>query len=93
MISALPLKEFKAFARTSEYDQDMLVSYQEELLSERVAIKRRKNNKQKRRRTAVTDKAPWQVKGQRQPALSHIRALDHQLLLTIGVGLVAFAWC
>ena len=53
MISALPLKEFKASARTSDYDQDMLVGYQEELLSERV-IERRKNKNKTRRRIAVT---------------------------------------
>ena len=31
------------------------------------------------------------VKGQRQSALAHIRALDHQLLLAVGVGLIAYA--
>ena len=57
MISDRPLKKFRASARTSAYDRDMRVSYQDEFLSERVAIGRRKHSKNKRRRTA-TDKAP-----------------------------------
>ena len=50
----------------------------------------KKKRKPKRRRTTV-EEAPWVVKGQRQSALAHIRALDHRLLLAIGVGLIAFA--
>ena len=85
MIEDIQLKKFRASARTSEYDQDLLMEYETQFFSDKAPTKRKKGAKRRR-----TEKSPLEVTGQRQAALSHIRALDHQLVLALGIGLIAF---
>jgi len=43
-----------------------------------------------KKRPTKKPKCPWAVTGQRNCAYLHIKALDHQVFLTLGVGLIAF---
>ena len=79
------MQEFKASEKASEYEQDLLLQYQTEFVSEANA----KRTKKKRARNKK-QKCPFAVTGQRQSAFIHLKALDNLLQLTIGSGLDAF---
>ena len=80
----LSSREFRGSERVSNFSQDELLLYQNEFLSE-CDIDRHEPKRRKKKA-----KRPWSVKSQRQSAYKHIRALDKQMHLTIGSGLVAF---
>ena len=84
VIPDLNLREYRASSRVSDYDQELLAQYQIGFFSEAKATL---PGKRKRRRTG---KCPWAVTGLRHAALAHIKALDHQLSVTISAGLQAF---
>ena len=81
----LQLKQYRGSCKVSDYAQELLVQFQSGFFSE---AKSTLPGKRKKRRTA---KCPWAVSGQRKAALAHIQTLDHQLELTLGAGLKAFA--
>ena len=80
------LKEFRASERVSGHDQELLVQYQTEFFSDYTKVT--VNKKGKKRRKVV--KCPWAVEGQRVSAWHHIKALDKQVFLTLGIGLSFF---
>ena len=84
----LQLREFRESERVSGYDQELLTQYQTDFFSMKKPEKRQLGGK--RKRTNI-EKCPWAVTGQRNSAMIHINAIDHQLFLTIGAGLIAFA--
>ena len=85
VIPDLQLKQYRGSCKISDYDQELLVQFQSGFFSE---AKSTSPGKRKKRRTA---KCPWAVSGQQKAALAHIQTLDHQLELTLGAGLKAFA--
>ena len=85
MIPDLHLNDFRASNRLSEDKQEAIEAYQVEFFDDAKAPVG-KGKKKKRR----TSKAPWKVKGLRNSAYVHIKALDHQLNLSIGSGLDCF---
>ena len=81
------LRRFAASERATNYDQELMAQYRLEFFndSESSAMAKKKGNKKKK-----NIKCPLAVVGQRHSALTHIQALDKMLLLTIGIGLIAF---
>ena len=84
MISDLQLREFRASERTTGKDQELLAEWQSQFFSSTPPERGKKRSRNKR------PKCPWTVTGQRNSAYLHIKALDHQLILTIGEGLKLF---
>ena len=82
-MSDLQLREFRSSERVTGLDQERLAEYQTEFLS----TAQHRGTKRKK----TKPKCPWAVTGQRNSAHLHIKAIDHMLMLTLGVGLLAFA--
>lgn len=90
MLSDLQLREFRGSERANGDDQELLVQYQDEFFSTAAGddTVTKQGKKRKRRKVA---KCPWAVTGQRNAAALHIKALDHQLFVTTGYGLLYYA--
>ena len=84
----LQLREFRGSERVSGYDQELLTQYQTEFFSTQKTEKRPRSGKPKKR---TIEKCPWAVTGQRNSAMIHISAIDHQLTETIKAGLKSFS--
>ena len=79
----MQLREFRASDRATHHDQQLLEQYQVPFFP--AALPKAKGRKRQR-----VEKCPWAVTGQRNSAYLHIKALDNQLQVSIGSGLIAF---
>ena len=93
VLQDLKLRQFRASERTTGYDQELLCQYQSQFFADDEDDDKPAELDPKGKgkdRTRKVEKCPWGVTAQRESGHMHIQALDKQLELATGKGLIQF---
>ena len=89
VLADMKLQQYRASERVTDADQEELSQNQLEFMS----TPEESHSQTGKKTRKVRARCPWSVKGQRNAAHLHIKALDHQLRIATGVGLLVFKCC